>query len=249
MKEQEPKYRADNFVCPHCDVSSQQRWFEAGVASGIINNIIHGLYLDYRSHVSEYSQEEIAKFLQHVQGDIRKNIYSYIPKRFSIASCTNCNDVTLWLDGKLVFPRKTSIPSPNEDMDEDIKALYSEAATIFNDSPKGATALLRLCLQKLLIQVGKLGKNINDDIKSLVADGLSPKIQQALDLLRVVGNNAVHPGHIDLDDNLEIGFKLFHILNFITNELITKPRELENLYDDFIPENTKSHIKKRDKVT
>ena len=106
---------------------------------------------------------------------------------------------------------------------------------------------MRLALQKLLKQVGKSGKNINNDIKELVAEGLSPKIQQALDLVRVIGNNAVHPGEINLDDNAEIAQKLFNILNFIAYELITRPKELDNLYADLIPLDTQEHIKQRDK--
>ena len=123
---------------------------------------------------------------------------------------------------------------------------YIEASTIVVGSPKGATALLRLALQLLLKQLGKSGKNINNDIKELVSEGLSPKIQQALDLLHVVGNNAVHPGQIELDDGRDIALKLFHILNFISNEMITKPKELDLLYDEVVPDETKKHIIERD---
>ena len=94
--------------------------------------------------------------------------------------------------------------------------------------------------------MGKPGKNINSDIKSLVADGLSPKIQQALDVLRVVGNNAVHPGQIDLADSNEFADKLFQILNFIAEEMLTKPRELNELYSTVVPDDTKQHIIERD---
>ncbi len=59
----------------------------------------------------------------------------------------------------------------------------------------------------------------------MVSDGLSPKIQQALDLVHVIGNNAVHPGKINLDDNREMAEKLLQILNFIAEEMITKPKE------------------------
>ena len=98
----------------------------------------------------------------------------------------------------------------------------------------------------LLKQIGKKGKNINNDIKELVENGLSSKIQKALDLLRVVGNNAVHPGQINLDDNSDVALKLFKILNIITDEMITKPKEIDTLYDDVVPEETKGHIDERD---
>jgi hypothetical protein len=94
--------------------------------------------------------------------------------------------------------------------------------------------------------LGKSGNNINNDIKELVSDGLSSKIQKALDLLRVVGNNAVHPGQIDLNDGKEIALKLFHVLNFIADEMITKPKELDLLYSDVVPDETKQHINTRD---
>ena len=100
------------------------------------------------------------------------------------------------MNKEIVFPKKTTLPPPNADLNEDIKSLYLELLQSYRLA-KGSTALLRLALQKLLKQVGKSGKNINGDIKELVAEGLSPKIQQALDLLRVVGNNAVHPGQIN----------------------------------------------------
>lgn len=170
----------------------------------------------------------------------------FVPENFSVATCSSCNNISLWVNQEIVYPKKTNIAPPNEDMEDKIKELYIEASLIVIDSPKGATALLRLALQLLLKQLGKSGKNINNDIKELVSDGLSPKIQQALDLLRVIGNNAVHPGQINLDDDNTIAFKLFHILNFIVDEMITKPKELELLYSDIIPEETKEHINQRD---
>jgi hypothetical protein len=66
-------------------------------------------------------------------------------------------------------------------------------------------------------------------------------------LLRVVGNNAVHPGQIDLEDNRHIAVKLFDMLNFIAEELITKPKELDLLYRDIVPEETQEHIQRRDR--
>jgi len=59
-------------------------------------------------------------------------------------------------------------------------------------------------------------------------------------------NNAVHPGQIDLDDKAEIAPKLFDILNFIADELITKPKKVGEIYADVLPSETRDHIKKRD---
>ncbi len=241
-----PEYGNKKFQCPHCNTVATQEWFTANNAGNIASNIISHLYLNYRSNIDNYAQEKIARFLKEIDSDFRNNLYKFVPNGFSIATCASCGDFTLWVGKGIVYPKKTKLPPPNIDLNEEIKSLYLEASSILIDSPKGSTALLRLALQKLLEQVGKSGKNINGDIKELVADGMSPKIQQALDLLRVIGNNAVHPGQINLDDNAEVAQKLFGILNFIAEELITKPKELEDLYANLIPADTQDHIKQRD---
>ena len=241
-----PKYGSNKFQCPHCETVAAQEWFTANKASSTATSIINHLYLNYRAKIDDYSQETISRFLQEINNPFSNSFYKFVPNGFAVATCSSCENFTLWVNTEIVFPKKTTLPPPNADLNEDIKSLYLEAASILVDSPKGATALLRLALQKLLEQVGKSGKNINGDIKELVAEGLSPKIQQALDLLRVIGNNAVHPGQINLDDNTDIAQKLFGILNFIAEELLTKPKELEQLYADLIPSETKEHIKQRD---
>ena len=242
-----PKYESIKFQCPHCNTVATQKWFDANKAGSTANGIINNLYLDYRNQVHDYTQEAILVFLRGIKNPLQSSLYKFVPRGFSVATCASCNNFTLWVNEEIVYPKKTMVPPPNEDLDEDIKALYIEASTILIDSPKGSTALLRLALQMLLKQVDKSGKNINNDIKELVVEGLSPKIQQALDLVRVIGNNAVHPGEINLDDNAEIAEKLFSILNYIADQLITKPKELESLYKDLIPLETQEQIKQRDK--
>lgn len=71
-------------------------------------------------------------------------------------------------------------------------------------------------------------------------------MQQALDFVRVVGNNAVHSGEINLDDNKEIALSLFKIINMIADDLISKPKEMDELYHQIIPEQTRGHIAIRD---
>ena len=108
-------------------------------------------------------------------------------------------------------------------MPEDVAEDFNEARNIFGYSPRSSAALLRLAVQKLCIHLGQSGKNINNDIAALVKNGLSPQIQKSLDIVRVIGNNAVHPGEIDIQENRETILALFDIINFIVQEMITRP--------------------------
>ena len=89
------------------------------------------------------------------------------------------------------------------------------------------------------------GENINSDIAALVKDGLSPGVQKALDTVRVTGNNAVHPGEIDLNDNTDIAVAIFGLMNYIVEQQITRPRELESIYQS-LPESSREQIARRD---
>ena len=145
----------------------------------------------------------------------------------------------------MVYPDSTGIQAPNIDLEQDIIDDYLEATNIVNKSPRGAVALLRLVIQKLCKQLGEEGKNINQDIASLVKKGLPITIQKALDIVRVVGNDAVHPGQIDLRDDQETAYKLFDLINIIAHTMITQPKEISALYET-LPEAKKTGIEKRD---
>lgn len=159
--------------------------------------------------------------------------------------CEHCDQFVLWHQNNMVFPNRGNAPIPNPDMPADVKKDYEEAATISSLSPRGAAALLRLSIQKLCKHLGENGKNINDDITSLIKKGLSSKIQQALDIVRVVGNNAVHPGQLDLRDDIDTANNIFGLVNLITEVMITQPKHVENMYSTLVPEAQKKAIKKR----
>lgn len=146
----------------------------------------------------------------------------------------------------MIYPDYAGIESPNVDLNEDIVDDYKEAASILQKSPRGAAALLRLAVQKLCKQLGQPGKDINTDIGELVKEGLSPTIQQALDALRVIGNESVHPGQIDLRDDPATAHALFRLLNKIAETMITEPKQIQEIYDK-IPESKKKAIENRDK--
>jgi Domain of unknown function (DUF4145) len=146
----------------------------------------------------------------------------------------------------MLYPDSSSAPLPNDDLDPDIKADYLEARSIVAKSPRGAAALLRLCIQKLCRHLGKPGNNINDDIKALVKEGLPMQIQRALDIVRVVGNEAVHPGELDLKDDTDTANRLFGLVNIIANDRISQPKAVDEMYVT-LPEEKRAAIEQRDK--
>lgn len=163
------------------------------------------------------------------------------------AHCEHCGYYSLWIAGLMIYPGGIPVESPNQDLPNDIKEDYLEAANIVNRSSRGAAALLRLSIEKLVDFLDAQGKDLNAKIGYLVSDrALNPKIQKALDVVRVVGNNAVHPGQIDLKDNPDTAEKLFRLVNIIAKEMITEPSEVNSIYEELIPEENKNGIIKRD---
>jgi hypothetical protein len=148
----------------------------------------------------------------------------------------------------MVWPHPNEAPPPNADLPEDVAADYSEAGDIVNASPRGAAALLRLAIQKLCIFLGEPGKNINSDIASLVRKGLDPRVQKMLDVVRVIGNNAVHPGEIDLRDDRGTAERLFVLVNMIADIMISQPKAVEEMYSG-LGQNALDAIAKRDAPT
>jgi hypothetical protein len=144
----------------------------------------------------------------------------------------------------MVYPNRGNAPAPNPDMPKDVKDDYEEAANIYTQSPRGAAALLRLAIQKLCVDLGGKGKDINEDIKGLVKKGLPEQIQKSLDIVRVIGNNAVHPGQIDVEDT-EVAGKLFILLNLITDYMVSMPGKVDAMFSQ-LPDSAKEQIDKRD---
>lgn len=167
-------------------------------------------------------------------------------QNWSSSFCSCCEEICFWAGTELIYPRIMLVEEANSDLNDDIKKDYLEASKILQDSPRASAALLRLALQKLCKQLGCAGKDINKDIGILVSKGLNSNIQKAMDTLRIIGNNAVHPGEINLDEDIEIVKKLFSLLNFIANAMITEPNKIQMLYDN-LPKNKKKGVDNRDK--
>jgi len=214
-----PGFKKDSFICPHCNTYAHQEWFR----------------------MSKVAIPSSYEFPEQASVVIPKGMLDNL-----FLSTCSCGKYTLWIDKKIIYPKSSFVPSPIEEMPEDVKAEYLEAKNIVNESPRGASALLRLALQKLMVHLGEEGKKIDKDIGNLVNKGLSVKIQQALDSIRVIGNESVHPGEMDLKDDINTAKSLFIILNLIVKEIIVQPKEIEELYGR-LPVSKKEGIKNRDK--
>ena len=222
MKQVSATFSSPSFNCPHCESYSHQLW-------------------KYYEFETIHDFAELNPTSLYVKaGPLEKE---EIP--FAIAKCQKCSNYTIWVNKKMVFPKKSLAPLPAMNMPEDVLKDYNEARSIFEDSPKAAAALLRLAIQKLCKDLGGKGKDINDDIGFLVKEGLPERVQKALDIVRVVGNNAVHPGKISIDDNPDVALALFKMINVIVDTMITQPLEIDELFSS-LPEGAKNQIKTRD---
>ena len=171
---------------------------------------------------------------------------------FNSATCIACRGITLWklsVNGsvqELIYPTNATASLPHDDMPEDVKQDYLEARDITNRSPRAAAALLRLALEKLLSHLRSKKGGINEAIGDLVQQGkISGDVTRVADVLRIIGNDSVHPGKMDDGDRAEITSKLFEFLNFFVYETITRPKEIESMYS-MLPEGALKGVEKRD---
>jgi hypothetical protein len=75
---------------------------------------------------------------------------------------------------------------------------------------------------------------------------LPTRIKAALDVVRVIGNEAVHPGELQPDDIAEVAYSLFNLVNLIVEYQITQPKEVEAVFQK-LPESKRNAITERDK--
>ncbi|MDO9266805.1 MAG: DUF4145 domain-containing protein [Sulfurimonas sp.] len=166
---------------------------------------------------------------------------------YSLCICEHCEKESLWKDETetLLDPRETIHLPSHEDMPQEIKSLYDEALSVVDLSPKAAGALLRLAMQHLMPLIGANTGKLDKDIAKLVSEGLPEQVKQALDYCRVIGNNAVHPNEINLDDTPEMAHTMFEMINFIVEEKIAKPNRIKEMFNK-LPSGAIASIEKRD---
>lgn len=264
MADSTPSIKRQSFSCPHCGALAHQDWYscyaEAKEENGLPN--IGRPADEFEEWLKALQKEEPSlnekgkSVLRGMNSRMRLGkVYFREPidgvwvelliDNLNVSRCFSCGEMSVWVHDRVVAPHTAQFAPPHQAMPDEIVKDFNEARQIAVQSPRAAAALLRLCVQKLCRHVGADKGDLNDAIGGLVAKGLNPSIQRSLDALRVVGNNAVHPGKMSLEDTSDMVDSLFRMVNLLVQDLIATPNEISAVYDS-LPEGAKKAVAKRD---
>jgi hypothetical protein len=255
-KEVAPQLGLDSYSCPHCGALAHQFWFHVYVDSfkkGEGPSVIPLQAIE--NFVATLEGDDDGKMIALLERS-RKHEVTYESLQYGSSShwrmmnlfigrCHACEGFAIWIKDKLIWPVLSLEVEPHQDMPGVVKEDFIEAARIVQLSPRGSAALSRMILQKLMAVLGEKGDNINEDIGSLVKKGLEIEIQQALDVVRVIGNNAVHPGKIDIKDDSATAMTLLQLINLVIERRIATQKRIAEMFAS-LPSGTLDQIKARD---
>lgn len=261
MTDRAPALGKVSFACPHCGAFTSQTWFscrareigrdDAPPRMPDVDAFENAL--DYPKIPAEEFEGLAAKLREWrdgmrsgmpILGDRGDPYTNEVPNVF-FSKCFACSKVAAWMGDVLVVPKSCSAPMPHAEMPLTVLPDFQEARSIVSQSPRGAAALLRLCVQKICVALRLPGKDLNKDIGTLVELGLPIQVQQALDAVRVIGNESVHPGELDMKDDQAAAEHLFELVNMVVEDRIAKPKALAALYAR-LPQSKRDGIEQRD---
>jgi Domain of unknown function (DUF4145) len=151
------------------------------------------------------------------------------------AECVLCHRRSYWIAGEMVWPHPTVGVAPPPDLAADLVDLYDEARSVAPISPRAATALLRLLVDRLVASLGAADGTLEDRIASLAAEGHLPaQVTEGLAAVRVQGSDGLRPGQIDADeeDDAAVVELLCLLVKAIVETTITLRRRRAELVGD-----------------
>jgi Domain of unknown function (DUF4145) len=250
-KHVEPTLGSPSFTCPHCGALAHQTWFHLFISQYDKDNGPEFPPEDQidpswvKKRVAGDDEEEVITYMRRIwarrvfftelsQGEKVK----IIAENLDLSNCTACDEVAIWVADKLVHPSVMADLEVNPDIPDELKPDVEEAARIIDISPKAASALLRLCVQRIIMGVAEKSASLNEAVGVLAEKGLDSQIQRALAIVRVTGSGAVSPGQIYSGDDRHTALTLFNLVNLITNAMITQPRLIGRLLEN-LPERSR----------
>jgi hypothetical protein len=255
-----PSFRLNNFNCPHCGVRAPQYWGTARerriekrglpvdwTSIDLVRfrtNLDKDENMDSEEKERRFSTIERASRNEVFLAPKHDDVYCYNIYNLLTTLCDHCGDIAIWLKGSMIHPLSGDIPA-HIDLPAAVNDTFVEASRIVDLSPRASAALARLAIQQLCIELGCTAKKtLDEQIGELVTKGLDPSVSQMLDGVRVIGNNAVHPGEIDMKDDRDTARFLLECINRIVQRLITEDRQSAELFDK-LPQGVKDAITKR----
>jgi len=217
-----PRLGGESFSCPQCNIVAHQDWYSLFLkpenAAELCVLTPEGVNAG-ASRQGDGQRDNIKEIVQLVER-LKKNELTYEYQKhphplkvrmanLHISNCHRCNGFSLWVSGLLVFPTKMD-KSP-ELADEDV----DEAAAILNKFPRGATALMRVCIQKLVPLLEENGKELNQRVSSLVRKGLEMELQQAKEVLEVLRGDPLQLSQLESQASKETALRFLDSLKAV----------------------------------
>jgi Domain of unknown function (DUF4145) len=227
MEQSAPMFGLDAFRCPHCHTHSHQVWYSS-LAGQSLSTALGGKLDGIDSAIQLHSAGRPAPLTLSSSNKIKEYLFVHRVEDCHFAACARCKLVSIWRKGDMIFPDMLLAPDANPDLPKEIRQVYDEAASILQKSPRASAALLRLCVETLCKHLKLPGSRLVDMIPRLRDMGLREDVIEMAHVVRLSGNNAVHPGSIDAGDNLESALSLFSLLNLIAYFTLSSSRVLQD---------------------
>jgi hypothetical protein len=225
----EPRLGAASFSCPHCNVVAHQDWFSLFLKPENAGDVdfLTPETVTVRTLVQGKNEWNDIKEIDEFVERLKKNEVTYVYQKHSqsmkakmanlhVSGCHTCNGFALRVGDRLVFPFNV------DKMPDLIQEDFEEAAAILNRSPREATALMRVCIQKLVPLLKQDGKYLNDYTSSAVHKALELEIQQAMEVLQVLRNEPGQPTSLETQEDKEMALRFFDSLKAVLERRMLK---------------------------
>ena len=221
-----PKLNDKSFKCLYCNITTTHSWNNHVVALSASN-------IDIWERSDHYEKKDVIKY---VRGELylsyEKNI---VFDDVYVTVCHHCEKPTIWLDDnqtlKPILPSDNQYPSPSDKMPQEVKDVYNQAGSIADKSPRAANAMLRSAIEELMRIIvetpGDLNQMIEDAYKNNI---ITAHIKESLHSIRLLGNNALHPNQIRIEDDVDTN-DIFNIINHIVDVTLHHSEVIENIQD------------------
>jgi hypothetical protein len=228
----QPQLGAESFSCPHCNTVAHQDWYSLFLKpenAGEVRVLTPETVIVGTLRQGDAQRENIKEIDQFVER-LKKNELTYEYQKhphplkvkmanLHISNCHSCNGFSLWVGGILVFP--TRIDKTPELVEKDLE----EATAILNKFPRGATALMRVCIQKLVPLLEDNGKELNQRVSSLVRKGLEMEMQQAMEVLQLLRSDPVQLSQLESHaDNKKTALRFLDSLKEVLERRMSQNR-------------------------